>query len=394
MFSDDSAVKKWLSNYEVEGHNSRLSYLKSFIEYVRTNPEFKDCTPESLVEYQRHADKDHEYVILDLLQAYIQKTIGTHKSLSARYSTIKSLFLKNRATLPIDGFRIKGTREPTRDKLDLDTIKTLISVSPLEGKAVYLSLFQGILDLERFRLFNEKYGFALGEHIKTKGIDEPFCFEFFGRKGSKNKTTFYTFVGHDCLESWKAYFERIRGYPREGEPIIRGVKGEALGKKAFQIRHTRLLARLKFIERQKGIVTARYGFGLHNLRDLSRTVLHLQAKKDGLDEACIEFWMGHITDKNFYDKFYEDRDYVLKNYRIAEKYLNVVSGGYSNPDLERQLKETESKIQRMEKWIEEEMALRKILDEQEALRERAGIESRAKKALKGLRKPKKRSKKR
>jgi hypothetical protein len=61
-----------------------------------------------------------------------------------------------------------------------------------------------------------------------------------------------------------------------------------------------------------------------------RTLLHLQGKKNGLDLECVEFWMGYITDPNHYDKFYMDGDYVLKQYRIAEKYLNLISGTASS----------------------------------------------------------------
>ncbi len=36
--------------------------------------------------------------------------------------------------------------------------------------------------------------------------------------------------------------------------------------------------------------------------------------------------MGHVTDKNNYDKFYRDKTYTLEQYRIAKKHLNIISG--------------------------------------------------------------------
>ncbi|MBS7622200.1 hypothetical protein KEJ39_00800 [Candidatus Bathyarchaeota archaeon] len=48
---------------------------------------------------------------------------------------------------------------------------------------------------------------------------EPFLFEYPGRKREKEKKTYYTFLGHDALVAWREYFERLRGWPKEGEPI-------------------------------------------------------------------------------------------------------------------------------------------------------------------------------
>jgi hypothetical protein len=210
---EDPAVKKWLSGYDVEGHRNKLSFLRDFIRYVNTKDGFKDATPLSLVEFQRHASEEDKYKILDILQEYMHRTPGTHKTLTTRYSTIKSLFIKNRASLPLDTFRIKATRDPVQGKLSLDAIKSLVGAADLDMKCVYLSLFMGILDQERFSQFNQNYGGALSEHLKSKGVDEPFFIEFSGRKQSKHKVRFYSFLGRDALAAWKEYFERIRGWP-------------------------------------------------------------------------------------------------------------------------------------------------------------------------------------
>jgi hypothetical protein len=52
-----------------------------------------------------------------------------------------------------------------------------------------------------------------------------------------------------------------------------------------------------------------------------------------LDMDAVDFWMGHIPDKNRYDKFYMDKGYMLEQYRIAEKHLNILSspGGSGVP---------------------------------------------------------------
>ena len=58
------------------------------------------------------------------------------------------------------------------------------------------------------------------------------------------------------------------------------------------------------------------------MRDLAKSLLHTRAKGDGFDMDCAEFWLGHTVDPLGYDKFFNDFEYVKKQYLIAKKYLN------------------------------------------------------------------------
>ncbi|MFC1507189.1 hypothetical protein ACFLQ6_09000 [Thermoproteota archaeon] len=291
---------------------------------------FEVSTPSGLIEFQKNAGKDDEYKILDLLQEYILDKHGTYNSLNVRYSKLRTFFRRNRATLPDDGFKIKADRAPIQDKLSVDVIRSLISIADLGFKAFYLTLWMGIMDQERFRQFNEKYGFELGRHIREKGVEAPFLVDFAGRKQSKNKVRFHTYLGMDALCAWREYFDRVRGYPKEGEAALVSGKGEPYIKDSLANKHLRSLTKLNYIKRSSGR-NIRYGFGLHNFRDAAKTLLHLEGKKDSLDLDCVDYWMGHITDPNQYDKFYMDKAYTLEQYRIAEKYLNIISGIQSTP---------------------------------------------------------------
>jgi hypothetical protein len=94
---------------------------------------------------------------------------------------------------------------------------------------------------------------------------------------------------------------------------------------------------------------------MHEFRDVARTLLRLRGKAEGLDLDVIEFFMGHITDRNRYDKFYHDREYTLTHYLKAEKYLNIVSGT-SGVDLEKtqeKMRQYEILIQQMSGKFEE-----------------------------------------
>jgi hypothetical protein len=338
----DPAVKKWLDEYRPPGRRGRLCDLRGFLRWLRANgPEhLRGLTPSQLVEYQRAASRNgNEYEILDALQAYIRQKPGTHSSLHVTYSAVRSFFLHNRAPLPRDPFRIKATRPPVRALLSISDLRTLINAADLGMKAFYLTLLQSAMDQERFQYFNIHFAKALADHLKEKGVNEPFMIELPGRKQSLDKTPFYTFIGRDALEAWKEYFDRIRGWPKEGEPLMWGRRGRPLSKSAILQKHIRLLEKLKYVKRGGGDTSRRYGYNLHEIRDIFRSLLHTKAKKDGFDEACAEFWMGHEVDPNNYDKFYMDKEYVLKHYRIAEKYLNIISGPRSAEDAEEMIGE-------------------------------------------------------
>ncbi len=61
--------------------------------------------------------------------------------------------------------------------------------------------------------------------------------------------------------------------------------------------------------------------------------------------------MGHVVDPNRYDKFYMDKEYMLTQYRIAEKYLNIISYSIGKETVEEFRKkaiELEEKIRFLE----------------------------------------------
>ena len=327
----DSAVQRWLSNYSEENRRAKLALFSGFYGYLQGLERFKDLSPSELVDFQKKASMNGDgFELLDALQDHIKGLRGTYSSLVTRYSIIKVFFKKNRAALPDDDFKINPNREPVAGRLTVDHIRSLISNASGPMRPFYLTLWMGLIDCERFRIFNEKCGGSLAKHLKEYGVDEPFMFEYSGRKQSRGKTRFYTFLGRDALSAWKEYFELRRGYPKDGEPLLIDRFGNKMSKEALRMGHMRLLEKFHFIDRG-GDKSTRYGYNLHEFRDVSRTLLHLQGKGEGLDMECVEFWLGHTTDPNHYDKFYLDKNYVREQYRLAEKYLNIISGIQSTP---------------------------------------------------------------
>lgn len=64
---------------------------------------------------------------------------------------------------------------------------------------------------------------------------------------------------------------------------------------------------------------------------------------------CCEFWLGHTVDPLGYDKFYNDQEYVRKQYLIAEKYLNILSTTLAAEEVKRQEQELKKMQERLTK---------------------------------------------
>jgi hypothetical protein len=332
--------------------------FKGFFDSLQSNERLRDLSPSELCQFQSDATKRDAYLILDALQGYIQNKAGTFSSLKTVYSSCKQFFLRNRSPLPNDKFVIKPSRAPTKDNLSLQMVKNLVSVADLEMKAFYLTVFGGFLDQERFQLFNKTYAQSLVTHLKERGLDEPFKIEFTGRKSSRNKTRFYSYLGHDSLQAWQQYFERVRGFPEAGEPILLDRNKKSISKPSIRAKHHRLLKRLRFITPEKNILV-RYGTGIHNFRDCVVTTLHPHRDK-GFDKDTIEFFMGHLTDPNNYDKFFRDEPFVRAQYLKMAPYLNLITGTTIQQD-----KDIESRIKRLEEELKEAFAKREKADEEQ-----------------------------
>jgi len=71
-------------------------------------------------------------------------------------------------------------------------------------------------------------------------------------------------------------------------------------KSGFLRSHGRRLRKLRYIK-GFGTKATRYGYNLHELRDLARSLLE-KAKADNFNVSSAEYWMGHSVDPLFYNK--------------------------------------------------------------------------------------------
>jgi len=288
-------------------------------------PAWSGKLPSQLLEFQENAKGRDRYVLIDLMIQRIQEKGGTYNGMLGHLSILRSFFNHNRVELPgVGSWKPRPTKEPVQGHLNAAQVTDIIMHANLRDTAIFLTLFQGMLDLQRFTEFNRKYAAALVGHLKQKDLDEPFRIDFpGGRKGNNRK--FYTFIHHDALQAWQNYFECARGWPKSGEPIALTIQHTAPSKNAIRSSFTTITKKLHLRpEVPKGEMT---GVAPHEaFRDVVRSLLQT-AKKRGFDPTCAEFWMGHSVDPYNYNKFTElEPDYVMENARIAAEYLNVITG--------------------------------------------------------------------
>jgi hypothetical protein len=233
----------------------------------------------------------------------------------------------------------------------------MVQAASLRDRSIILVKWMGMLDTDRLVWVSRNLAQEIvtqmkeGEHLTMAQMKEGKHLVRLeipqGRHG--NDRGYYTFIGKDATDALKEYFEKERGWPKPKESVWLERYGKPLSKAAFNYLWLNLLRRVGLIERQEGQAGARYGFYAHDTRDQAKSLLHTQAKAEGFDMDCCEFWLGHVVDPLGYDKFHLDKEYVRKQYVIAEKYLNIISRSAVDAEHHRQEQET---IQRMEKEME------------------------------------------
>lgn len=352
MVLDSPAVKGWLERGSPSSREPRLSRLEAFLEWLHGQPGWSDATPESLLAHQENANGRGRFDLLNLIQRHVSEKGGARSGMISRYTAIRSFFLHNRVELPRDMWDPgAGTREATRGRLTVESVTQIVRAASLRDRAVFLTIFQGLMDQERFSHFNVSHAEVLVKHLKEHGPAKPLRIDF--RKGRKrNYKPFLTFIGRDALQAWKEYFDKERGWPKPKEPlaVVRGTS-RPIPKRSIRNAFETLCVRFKLREKRPGHGDSghRTGINIHEFRDVARS--HLQtAKGEGLDEKVVEFWMGHNVDPLAYLKFAElEPRYVEKNYRIAERYLNVLS----NPLESEQVQQQDERIKGLEKQLQD-----------------------------------------
>ena len=370
----ESCVQHWFQR--VKRRRVYLSFFRSWLRWLwrlqdeqekkRGSPGYVPRVPEELLhvrlpsellEFQENAEGRLKYAILDLIQDYVQEKGGTYTSMVVRLSNIRSFWRKNRVEIPeaVD-WEPEPTREPTQGQLDVPKVREIVMHSNLRDQAVFLTMFQGMMDKERFTRFNRKYAEALVTHLKSRDLGEPFRIDFMsGRK--RNRRAFPTYIYKDSLKAWETYFNRIRGWPKPDEPIALDKAGKAITKSAISDAFDTVAKELRIKPKNPTRdIGFRSGVAPHEaFRDVVRTLVQT-ARKKKFDPIVAELFMGHSIDRYNYVKMMEQQpEYVLENAKILSEYLNIMSSEttYENKSLwKAQMEAMEAKLTILSKMVQ------------------------------------------
>ena len=332
------SVEHWLQRVEPSRRNYQ-DHVNHFIAWLRTqNGPFKELSPDQLIAYQ----KEHkDYEILDVIQSYITQLETRTSSKKTIYSVLRSFFVHNRCELPRDPhFKIRSEVGPVTGDLPPTQVKKLLDSSNTTYRAIFLSMFQGALDLSGFEYWNLKGWSELKEQLDR---DESIVkISLPGRKKRRNETSFYTLIGPDAV-TWIRHYLEEDTRPRDGSAIFYNKDGDPIRKNAIRLYWLRHLDSEKLITRGVGGGVdgrgARYGKNLHELRDTFRS----QWAKTQASSEVAEFLMGHDVDPLGYNKAMKDVDWVREEYKGALSMLQIWSQvspfGYASRDETQRLRE-------------------------------------------------------
>jgi len=193
-------VGDWLGRLGPASRSSRLSRFNLFMDWVRRQEGWREATPESLLAFQEVAAGRERNTIVSLVQRWAEERGGTYNTIIQNADAVRSFFLHNDCPLPRLSWNMVGkvTREPVLGRLTVDMVLKIIQAAKIRDRAIFLSIFQGMMDLQRFTDFNKKYGEALANHLRTYRSEKIFRVDF-GRGRKKNPNPYFTYLGRDAL---------------------------------------------------------------------------------------------------------------------------------------------------------------------------------------------------
>ncbi len=310
------SVDRWVSRLKPTTEKMARNHLAIFLRWLHTaDSEFKDCSPDQLINCQKNADNSHQYDILDLIQKHILSMRCRRNTKAARYTYLRSFFMHNRAELPRDrSFKLRGDKPTMRGDLTIEEARRVILASNPMYQALFLSMLQGGMGSHEVLYWN-MYGLTqlqqdLRGSAEAVKVSLP-C----GRKQSENEKGFYTWLGGDALDALRKWMEKR---PQDAETIFITNNSSPLTYFTLQAYWRRKLRRLSI-----GVEHGLSGKSPHELRDLFRS----QWAKSGAKDWVGEFLMGHTIDPLDYNKAWRDERFCREEYLKALPYLQILSSG-------------------------------------------------------------------
>jgi len=289
--------------------------------------------PDELVARQKNGSGDGRYELLDRLQEYVNELHGTLNYKLSTYTAVRSFFLHNRCELPRERFNIQNAKASVVPCMTVPDLRRIVLAGDLRDQSMILCGFMGFMGIREIEYINRHcYG-----QVK-KQLDQPIIRVDIPKR-KKNNQPYYTFIAGDALEALKRYLA-------SRTDKVECIWPSKLNKPMTRISHYNsfqtLCRRIGLIPKKQGRGTGtRYGYPVHEMRDLARSVWH----QSGADKDVAEFLMGHIVDRNKYDKIYTlDPEWVKNEYRKALPYLNIISAGAAAKEQQEELQDLREQV--------------------------------------------------
>ena len=357
-------VKRWLTRLSPNTASVNSIVLDKFMEWLQDqDTKFSTFTPDQLIEYQRNCDNGSRYEIVDLLQSYLSDIEYSYNYMKRIRSTVRSFFMHNRAELPRDpSYIIRTDVEVVRGNLKIEEIRDMVLSCNKTYRAVFLSMFQGAMDVSSFEYWNLNGYEDLKAQLKEE--KEIIKVELPGRKLQRNVTPYHTWIGPDSVQAIRDY---LKERPDSQGAIFINKDGNPVNKYAVKLYWLRHLDQLDIIDRkQNGDTGTRYGKNLHELRDTFRT----QWEKSPAKGSVAEYLMGHVVDPLEYNKAFRDEAWTLSEYKKALPMLQIMSSStpYGKVDLstvERLRRENQELRRKMEQDQQAQVEVYKRVESQQ-----------------------------
>jgi hypothetical protein len=130
---DPQAV--WLSRLDEDTRKANRSHFNRWITWLQKQPDWETTTPRELLV--RQVESEDSYLVLDLLQRYVNALVLRKNSKRKAYSVVRSFFMHNRCALPPDpSFRMRGDKPPVQPKLSSGDILEILLGAELRYRSM------------------------------------------------------------------------------------------------------------------------------------------------------------------------------------------------------------------------------------------------------------------
>jgi hypothetical protein len=330
--------------------------MRVFFAWLNQREGWAGVGPKELLIRQVQAEDPYE--IPDLLQEYLNSHTRLRRAtLYHRIWAVLEFLRKNHCRLPPDvkysAFTVHSDLRPVQGRLSAEVISDVIAGMPPRWRSLFLVKYQAMLDSKRLCWVNVNSADPITSQLREGRdiirVDLP-C----GRKKRAGDTlgVYFTYFGRDAASELTRYFNEVRGWPKWGEPIWVYSRedaeqnkwqcckdrriGQALDVKTVTNKWIRTLRSKNYVPKKPDFPgpNVRYGYNLHEFRDVATTELHTHAQAIGLDMDYVRFWCGQIGQLRhspiLTNKLFKNREYMEKQYAVAEPYLNIISGTPAN----------------------------------------------------------------